>query len=206
MLSLAKLSNMRARKLASAKYTADPAAGDQREMIENGLTLITAQRILQEDTERGDEMALSQSDLVKLACEKIESARDVDEIRRFAICGLSIASANPVSQKEEIAEDACAIWNAVINADIHTWKSVAMEDGMAVGGMPEEELIRRVEGTAFVGVIYDFVTTAPSGESMKNVGYLNDHVRNQVSLSLGSVSDELAKVLLLSAKIAYATN
>jgi len=198
MMSLAKLSN----KLASAK-SANPAVDGQRNaLIENSLTLISAQRILQEDTEFGDEIALKDNDLLRLASEKINSARDVDEIKRFGICGLAIASAKPPAQSEAMANDASSIWHTVIQADIHTWKSIANEDSMAVGGMSEEELIQRVEGTAFVGVMYDFVTTSPTGEKMQNVGFLNDLVRNQVMHSLGS--DELAQVLTLSAEIVLA--
>merc|ERR1711862_779302 len=108
-----------------------------------------------------------------------------------------------MGHNEEMAEDACLVWHAVIQADIHTWKSVANENCMAVGGMSEEELIRHVQGTAFVDLVCDFVTSATAGEKMQNVGFLNDQVRDRVSHSFGS--GELAKVLALSAKIAYAT-
>ena len=88
-MSLAKLSN----KLAGAK---NPAAVDIRsELIENSLTLISAQRILQEDTEQGGEIILKEEDLLRLAVEKIQSSRDGEDIKRFGICGLAIASAKP---------------------------------------------------------------------------------------------------------------
>ena len=85
IMSLAKLSN----KLAGAK---NPAAVDKErsELIENSLTLISAQRILQEDTEQGGEIALKEEDLLRLAVEKIQSSRDGDDIKRFGICGLAI--------------------------------------------------------------------------------------------------------------------
>merc|ERR1711957_874360 len=143
------------------------------------------------------------SDLVRLACEKINTARNIDERRRFGICGLSVASSGPVSRMEEkMAEKAGLIWHAVIQADIHIWKAVANEDAVAVG-MSEEELIRRVENTAFVGLVYDFVSTAPKEGNIQNMGYLNDQVRNQVAHLFGS--DELTNVLTLSAEIANAT-
>jgi len=198
LTSLAKLSN----KLASAK-SANRTVGIQRnQLIANTLTLLSAQRILQEDTEVGDEVALKADDLLRLATEKITASRDVDEIKRFGICGLAIASAKPPNQSKAMSLDASSIWNAVIQADIHTWKSVAHENCIAVGGISEEELIQRVEGTAFVGVMYDFVMTSPSGEKMQNVGFLHDPVRNQVLHSLGS--DELANVLSASAEIVLA--
>ena len=136
----------------------------------------------------------SGDDLTKLAGEKIEAARDVDEIKRFGICGLAIASAKGPDQNE-VADAAAAIWHDIIQADIHTWKSVANESNTAVGGMAEEDLALRTEGTAFVGVMTDFVST--SGGKMQNVGFRQ--VRNQVMHALGS--DELAKVLTMSADI-----
>jgi len=198
LMSLAKLSN----KLASAK-SANPAVdGQTTDLIENNLTLTSAQRILQEDTEFGDEIALNADDLLRLAAEKINSARDVDEIKRYGICGLAIASAKPIDQSESMTDDASSIWHTVIQADIHTWKSIANENSMAVGGISEEELIQRVDGTAFVGVMYDFVTTSPPGGKMQNVGFLHDQVKNKVSHLFGS--DELASVLTLSAEIVLA--
>ena len=193
IMSLAKLSN----KLAGAK---NPAAVDIRsELIENSLTLISAQRILQEDTEQGGEIALKEEDLLRLAVEKIQSSRDGEDIKRFGICGLAIASAKAPGQNEAKSSDASSIWQAVIQADRDTWESVANENKMSVGGISEEELIHRVDGTAFVQVMYDFVT---SGEKMPEVGF-NEHVRNQISHALGS--DSLAKVLALSADIVVAT-
>ena len=193
IMSLAKLSN----KLAGAK---NPAAVDIRsELIENSLTLISAQRILQEDTEQGGEIILKEEDLLRLAVEKIQSSRDGEDIKRFGICGLAIASAKPQGQNEAKSSDASSIWQAVIQADLDTWESVANENKMSVGGISEEELIHRVDGTAFVQVMYDFVT---SGEKMPEVGF-NEHVRNQISHALGS--DSLAKVLALSADIVVAT-
>lgn len=194
IMSLAKLSN----KLAGAK---NPAAVDikRSELIENSLTLISAQRILQEDTEQGGEIALKEEDLLRLAVEKIQSSRDGEDIKRFGICGLAIASAKAPGQNEAKSSDASSIWQAVIQADRDTWESVANENKMSVGGISEEELIHRVDGTAFVQVMYDFVT---SGEKMPEVGF-NEHVRNQISHALGS--DSLAKVLALSADIVVAT-
>jgi hypothetical protein len=197
MLSLAKLSN----KLAVAKSASRTSAHDQRtKRIENSLTLVSAQRILQEDSELGDEIALNENDILRLAVEKIQSSQDMDEIKRFAICGLSVASAKSPDQFEAMASDASSIWHAVIQVDIDKWQNVANENCMAVGGIEEEELIHIVEGTAFVGVLYDFVTT--SGEEMQNVGFGCDHVRNQVMQALGS--DELEKVLMLSADVVAA--
>ena len=75
MMSLAKLSS----KLAGAK-SANPAADDERNaLIDDSLNLISAQRILQEDTESGDEIALKEDDLLRLACKKIESAPPLPE-------------------------------------------------------------------------------------------------------------------------------
>lgn len=76
-LSLAKLSN----KLASAKTNRGGSAdsNQRKTLIDNSLTLISAQRILQEDTEMGDEIALKEDDLLCLALERIQSAGDVDE-------------------------------------------------------------------------------------------------------------------------------
>mmetsp|Transcript_20644 Transcript_20644/g.43398 ORF Transcript_20644/g.43398 Transcript_20644/m.43398 type:complete len:1312 (+) Transcript_20644:68-4003(+) len=196
MMSLAKLSN----KLASAK-TANPAFGGQRNaLIENSLTLISAQRILQEGTEVGDEVALKVDDLLRLACEKINTAHDIDEMKRFGICGLAIASAKQPSDQSDAAS---TIWHTLINADIQTWKRIADENSMAVGGISEEELVHRVDGTAFFSAMYDFITTSPPGEKMQNVGFLNDQVRNQVLHLLRS--DELAEVLTVSAEIIVAS-
>ena len=195
MLSLAKLSN----KLAGAKNPAAVDITERSALIENSLTLISAQRILQEDTEQGGEIALKEEDLLRLAVEKIQSSRNGEDIKRFGICGLAIASAKPQGQNEAKSSDASSIWQAVIQADLDTWESVANENKMSVGGISEEELIHRVDGTAFVQVMYDFVT---SGEKMPEVGF-NEHVRNQISHALGS--DSLAKVLALSADIVVAT-
>ncbi len=200
MMSLAKLSN----KLAGAKSANRTTAHDQRtKAIENGLTLLSAQRILQEDAELGDEIALDQNDIVRLAVEKIQSSQDVDEIKRFAICGLSVAAAKTPDQIEAMSRDATTIWHAVIQVDIDKWQNVANENSMAVGGMEEEELIHFVEGTAFVGVLYDFVTASGGGE-MQNVGFGSHQVRNQLMHELGS--EELEKVLTLSADIVLAAN
>jgi hypothetical protein len=197
MMSLAKLSN----KLAIEKSASRTTAHDQRtKTIENILTLVSAQRILQEDAELGDEIALDESDILRLAVEKIQSSQDVDEIKRFAICGLSVASAKSPDQLEAIASDASTIWHAVIQTDIDIWQNVANENSMAVGGLEEEELIHFVEGTAFVGVMYDFVTS--SGGKMHDVGFSCHRVRNQVMHALGS--DELEKVLTLSADVVAA--
>ena len=197
MMSLAKLSN----KLALAKNP--NAEVDTRSLqIENSLTLISAQKILQEDTTHGDEVVLKEDDLLRLAVGKIQSSRDVDEIKRFGICGLAIASAKLPSQTEAMANDASYIWQAVIKSDIHTWESTANENSMAVGGISEEELIRRVEGTAFVEVMYDFVSTSEG--KMQSVSYTDTSVRNNVSHALGS--DALSKVLALSADIVVAAN
>ena len=188
MMSLAKLSN----KLAGAKNTA--AVDIERSaLIENSLTLISAQRILQEDTEQGGEIALKEEDLLRLAVEKIQSSRDVDDTKRFGICGLAIAAAKPPGQNEAKSNDSSSIWEALVQADRDTWESVANENTMSVGGISEEELIHRVGDTAFVQVMCDLVT---SGEKMPEVGF-NEHARNQISYALGS--DSLAKVLSLSA-------
>ncbi|KAL9185223.1 hypothetical protein ACHAXT_003000 [Thalassiosira profunda] len=200
-VSLAKLSN----KLASAKSSNHAVASQRTALIESSLTLISAQRILQEDTELGDEIALPADDLLRLACEKIQSATDVDDIKRFGICGLAIASARPLEQIETVAEDASAVWNEIIQADIHTWQSVAKENNQAVGGMDEEELIQRVEGTGFVGVMFDYVTTSPPGGKMQYVGFLSEAVRTRVFHSLGSDASELSQVLTLSAEIVVAS-
>jgi hypothetical protein len=200
IMSLAKLSN----KLADAKSANRTTAQVQRtKTIENGLTLLSAQRILQEDAELGDEIALDENDILKLAVEKIQSSQDVDEIKRFAICGLSVAAAKTPDRIEATSRDATTIWHAVIQVDIDIWRNVANENSMAVGGMEEEELIHFVEGTAFVGVLYDFVTTSGGGD-MQNVGFGSHQVRNRLMHELGS--DELEKVLTLSADIVLAAN
>lgn len=196
LMSLAKLSN----KLAGAKVARVDV--NRNDLIENTLTLISAQRILQEDTALGDEIALEAEDLLILVGEKIASARNVDEIKKFGICGLAVASAKPLGQSEAMADDASAIWHAVIQADIHTWKSVANDNSMAVGGISEEELFQSVEGTSFVGLMYDFATTSSTEEKMGNVGFLHDRVKDQVLHLFGS--DELATVLTLSAEFVLA--
>ena len=90
----------------------------------------------------------------------------------------------------------------MIQADIRTWEAVADVNAVAIGGITEEELIRRVDGTAFVGVVYDLATALPEGERTRNVGFFNDKVRNQILQLLGS--DELAEVLSLSTEIVLA--
>ena len=201
MMSLAKLSN----KLATAKTT-NPAVDNQRgEMIDDNLTLISAQTILQEDTELGDEIALKADDLVRLALEKMESARDIDEMYKCAICGLSIAAAKSLNNNEAMVNDASSIWHAVIQADMDTWQSVSNEDRMAVGGLSEEDLIQHVEGTAFVRVMSDFVATSPSSDTKtQTVSFASGRVQSQVTHAFGS--DELAKVLSLTTNIVVAAN
>lgn len=199
MLSLAKLSN----KLAVSKSASRTRALDQRtQMIENGLTLIGAQKILQEDTAMGDEVVLDENDLLRLAVEKIQSSDDLEKIKRFAICGLSVAHAKPPDQIDAMASDASSIWHAVIQVDIEKWQAVADKNKSALCGIDEEELICCVEGTAFVGVIEVFVKT--SGEEMRNVGFESDIVRNLVMDALGS--HELEMVLKLSADIVIAAD
>ena len=194
-MSLAKLSN----KVAAAKST-NPDIQRRTNLIEDSLTLVSAQKKLQKDTAQGDEIALKEDDLLSLAVEKILSSQHVDQIREFGISGLAIAAAKP--SPEAIAGDASTIWQAVIEADFHTWQSVANENNIAVGGIPEEELIRRVEGTAFVAVLCDFVAQSSQGK-MQNAGF-TDQVRTQVMHSLGS--DDLSKVLSLLANIVAAAN
>ncbi len=70
----------------------------------------------------------------------------------------------------------------MIQADIDKWQNVTNDNSMAVGGIEEEELIHIVEGTEYVGVLYNFVTT--SGGEMQNVGFDCDHVKNQVMHAL----------------------
>lgn len=196
LMSLAKLSN----KLAGAKSSNSAVVSQRNDLIENNLTLVSAQRILQEGSEMGDEIALKDDDLLRLALEKIESARDLDELKRFGICGLAIASAKSPDKHEDMANDASMIWHAIIQADMACWKSVASEDRMAVGGISEEDLIQRVEGTAFVGTMGDFLSTSPPGGKMRNVSFRSDLVMQAFG------SDELAKVLALSADIVVAAN
>lgn len=185
-LSVAKLSN----KLSAG-------GGQRSDLIENGLTLVSAQRDLQEGNEFGDEIALKGNDLLHLAVEKINSAKDLEEIGKFGICGLAVASA-----VDDEANAAASIWHAVIRADIQTWKEIARDNDTMVGGMSEEELIQRVEGTAFVGLMCDFATASKAGDdNMQAVGFGSDQVRGHVFHSLGS--DELTKVLTLSAKIVH---
>ena len=193
MLSLAKLSN----KLASAK---NPAAVEENRdtLIENNLTLISAQKMLQQDTEQGDEVALNEEDLIRLSVEKIQASGDVEDIKKFGICGLAISSAKPSSQADAMANDAANIWQAVIQSDMQLWEAVANENSKSVGGIAEEELIHRVEGTSFVGVLYDFIMS----EGKQNVGF--SAVKNQVSHAFGS--DALTEVLAISADIVAAAN
>ena len=75
MMSLAKLSS----KLADATSVNSTADGDRNALIDNSLTLISAQRILQEDTESGNEIALNEDDILRLACEKIACAPPLPE-------------------------------------------------------------------------------------------------------------------------------
>lgn len=104
------------------------------------------------------------------------------------------------TQNEAMANDASYIWQAVIKSDIHTWKVLPMR--IVGDGISEEELIRRVEWTAFVEVMYDFVSTSEG--KMQSVSYTDTLVRNNVSHALGS--DALSKVLALSADIVVASN
>ena len=150
----------------------------------------------------GDEVALDENDVVRLAVEKIQSCNDIEKIKRFAICGLSVANAKSSDQVTAMASDASSIWHAVIQADIDKWQSVANEHNSAVGGIQEEELIHNVGGTAFVGVMGDFVHQT-SGEEINNVGFGNDRVRCMVMDALGS--NELERVLQLSADIVLAS-
>ena len=199
ILSIAKLSN----KLAVSKSVNLTAAQDQRtKLIDNALAIVDAQKILQEEDELGDEVALDENDVVRLAVEKIQSCNDIEKIKRFAICGLSVANAKSSDQVTAMASDASSIWHAVIQADIDKWQSVANEHNSAVGGIQEEELIHNVGGTAFVGVMGDFVHQT-SGEEINNVGFGNDRVRCMVMDALGS--NELERVLQLSADIVLAS-
>ena len=199
ILSIAKLSN----KLAVSKSVNRTAAQDQRtKLIDNALAIVDAQKILQEEDELGDEVALDENDVLRLAVEKIQSCNDIEKIKRFAICGLSVANAKSSDQVTAMASDASSIWHAVIQADIDKWQSVANEHNSAVGGIQEEELIHNVGGTAFVGVMGDIVHQT-SGEEINNVGFGNDRVRCMVMDALGS--NELERVLQLSADIVLAS-
>jgi hypothetical protein len=199
MLSLAKLSN----KLAVSKSVSRTAAHDQRtKLIENSCAIVDAQKILQEEDELGDEVALDENDVLRLAVEKIQSCNDIEKIRRFAICGLTVANSKSPDQVTAMASDASSIWHVVIQADIDKWQCVANEHNSAVGGIQEEELIHNVGGTAFVGVMGDIVHQT-SGDEIKNVGFGNERVRCMVMDALGS--NELEKVLQLSADIVLAS-
>lgn len=198
MLSLAKLSN----KLAVSKSVSRTAAQDQRtKLIDNSSAIVHAQKILQEEDELGDEIALDENDVLRLAVEKIQSCNDSEKIKRFAICGLSVANAKSPDQVTAMVSDASSIWHAVIQADIDKWQCVANKHNSAVGGIQEEELIHNVEGTAFMGVMGDIVHQT-SGEEIKNVGFGNERVRCMV-MALGS--NELERVLQLSADIVLAS-
>lgn len=199
ILSIAKLSN----KLAVSKSVNRTAAQDQRtKLIDNALAIVDAQKVLQEEDKLGDEVALDENDVIRLAVEKIQSCNDIEKIKRFAICGLSVANAKSSDQVTAMASDASSIWHAVIQADIDKWQSVANEHNSAVGGIQEEELIHNVGGTAFVGIMGDIVHQT-SGEEINNVGFGNDRVRCMVMDALGS--NELERVLQLSADIVLAS-
>lgn len=196
MMSLAKLSN----KLAAANDGTYSKVVDQSaESIENNLTLISAQRSLQEENDDVDnEAALDEDEILKLVVEKMQSSSDADEIERFGFIGLSVASAKPLDQIEAMSNAASYIWYAVVQADINVWRDVANDNAYVVGGMDEECLMHRVEGTVFVGLLNDFLSKSSEVEK-QHVGFVCTNVKNQVLRALGS--EELAKVLTVAADI-----
>lgn len=196
MMSLAKLSN----KLAAAIDGTHSRVVDQMtESIEKNLTLIFAQRSLQEENDDIDnEAALDEDEILKLVVDKMQSSSDADEIKRFGFIGLSVASAKPLDQTEAMSNAASYIWYAVVKADINVWRDVANDNANAVGGMDEECLMHRVEGTVFVGLLYDFLSKSSVVET-QYVGFVCTNVKNQVFHALGS--EELATVLTVAADI-----
>eukprot|EP00970_Alexandrium_tamarense_P003002 scaffold430_cov187-Alexandrium_tamarense.AAC.11 len=183
MLSIAKLSNMRVKSPNS--------------VIENGLTLINAQRVLQdEDIDgHGSEVAMTADDLLVLAVNKIKASQDVDECKRFAIAGLCVASAVPTDQ----AEHAALVWEACIGADMDTWNNISREASSSVAGIAKEDLMRLCESTLFVALAEAFATTPE--ESMKGVGFLsNVAVKDEVVQSLG-LNQNFEQLLLRSAEL-----
>ena len=196
MMSLAKLTN----KLAVVNDGLHSNVVEQRaESIKNSLSLISAQKILQEDDQLGNEIALDDDEILKLAVEKIQSSSDTDNMTIFGICGLSIASAKPPDQIEAMSNAASYIWHAIIQADINTWRDVANANASALGGMEEESFMHRVERTAFVRLLYEFLSKSNRGE-MQHVGFGSTNVRQQVLRAFES--DGLANVLTLAADIA----
>mmetsp|Transcript_17480 Transcript_17480/g.35235 ORF Transcript_17480/g.35235 Transcript_17480/m.35235 type:complete len:557 (-) Transcript_17480:129-1799(-) len=197
VMSLAKLSN----KLARSKNPDSALVARNSTIIENSLNLVEAQRILQEDDLDGDgsEAILPPDELIVLAVNKINSSRDVENIKKYGLCGLAIAHATSSEDAIAMIHGAATIWEACIRSDIHTWNSLARENSMAVTGISEEDLSQRVRGTAFVGVNGEFATS--SGGSMQGVGFLsNVHVRRRVLESLGS-NEDLGKLLVHSAEM-----
>lgn len=197
MMSLAKLSN----KLARSKNLDSALVAQNSTIIENSLNLIEAQRILQEDDLDNDESKaiIPPDELIVLAVNKINSSRDVVNIKKYGLCGLAIAHAISSEDANAMIQGAATIWEACIRSDIHTWNSLARENIMAVTGISEEDLSQRVRGTAFVGVNGEFATS--SGGSMQGVGFLsNVHVRRRVLESLG-FDEDLGTLLVHSAEM-----
>eukprot|EP00804_Cyclotella_cryptica_P014678 CCRYP_012690-RA/>CCRYP_012690-RA protein AED:0.02 eAED:0.02 QI:155/1/1/1/1/1/5/288/1249 len=196
-LSLAKLAN----KLALSSPTTSGAVGGRTTVIENGLTLISAQRSLQAniiDNSDPDNEVMSASDLIAFAIEKIKSGNDLEETRGFVTSGLEVASTISSSQKGDSVAGAAAVWEAAIQADMKMWKSLAQESSKSVAGIPDE-ILTRCGGTVFVGACVDLATA--TDERMHVVGFVtNPVVRERVSQSLG-LNENIAKLLLSSAQV-----
>ena len=73
-LSLAKLSN---------KLAAKSGGNDRVAEINNGLTLVAVQRVLQEDGSDSSTDVMSAEELISLATSKIKSGVDLDEVKNF---------------------------------------------------------------------------------------------------------------------------
>ncbi|EJK68000.1 hypothetical protein THAOC_10873, partial [Thalassiosira oceanica] len=212
-----------ARPVEGRGDAARAAAADKRaDLIEDDLTLISAQRMLQRGTETGTEVALGAESLLSLAREKIQSAsssadEDGDARERtkaYAVSGLAVSSV--LLRGEEAGGDgasgrdaAASIWAECVLADLDAWRSASSDSSDdPAGRLSEEELVGRVGATSFVDAAIEFDENlrgdgrGGDGGRLAELSFLS--VRDRVWRFLGS--DDLADVLVAAATIVADSN
>ena len=203
-LSLAKLCNGLE---ASSSVSAMKEKG---QTIEDGLTLVSVQRLLYEqglrsstNTDVDDERPLRPTELLNLVREGVtESARsDAEGSIRLCLAGLAVAEVAGRGEDEfvgvatashSVARYAAPVWSLAIMSDAELWQSLAAEYAAGASGElgARDDFEAVVETTVFYGVLRSYMDGRQDGEER---GF--DDKSLEVSVGFYNNADIIASVM-----------
>ena len=176
-LSLAKLCN----SIDAHSSTAATANG---QTVEDGLTLLSVQRLLAGGDEADSERPMRPNELLSTIKTRFIIRGTPEESTRLCLAGLAVAEVAARSEQEEMggmahtaAQYASPIWSLAVLSDVEVWQSLSEEYAAGASGElgVRDDFEAAIESTVLFGVLQGY------NEGRKNASS-GDHGANDVAI------------------------